>query len=94
VKWLAVAEPRTTDRRPALLAAALLVGYAGTLVAPVARDFFSFAIPKPQEAVLVICAFALWVPLIRTFWKLRLLERFLGTGTGTAAGSAAGTARA
>jgi cation-transporting ATPase E len=76
--WFAVAEPRTPDRRPTLLAAALGIGYAATLALPAARDFFSFAVPRPTEAVLVLAAFAVWVPVVRLVWKHRLLERFVG----------------
>jgi cation-transporting ATPase E len=76
--WLAVAEPRSRDRRPTYLAAALAAGYAATLVLPAARDFFSFAVPQPLEGLLVLAAFAAWVPLVRLFWKRRLLERFVG----------------
>ena len=78
--WFAVAEPQTTDRRPALLAALLAVGYVLTLAVPAAREFFSFAVPRPTDTALVLLAFAIWLPLVRVFWKRRLLERFLGLG--------------
>jgi cation-transporting ATPase E len=83
--WLAVAEPRSRDRRPTLLAALLVAGYVATLLVEPARDFFSFAVPGPQEATIVLVAFALWVPLVRAFWRYRVLERFLGSGTGARA---------
>jgi cation-transporting P-type ATPase E len=77
-KWFAVAEPQTRDRRPALLALALGVGYVATLLIPPAREFFSLAVPAPREAVLVLSAVILWTLSIRAFWRLHLVERFMG----------------
>jgi hypothetical protein len=48
------------------------------LFVPPARDFFSFAVPGGGEAVLVMAAIIIWLPLMRAFWRLRLVERFLG----------------
>lgn len=76
--WFAVAEPRTTDWRPTMLAFVLGVAYVAVLLLPAARDFFSFAMPGPREAVLATAAAVAWVPLVRTFWKRRLVDRFLG----------------
>ena len=76
--WFAVAEPKTSDRRPTFLAIGLAVAYAAVLAVPAARDFFSFTVPGPAEAALAIGAVALWIPLVRLFWKRRLVERFMG----------------
>jgi cation-transporting ATPase E len=76
--WFAVVEPRTADRRPALLAIVLALAYVAVLLVPPARQFFSFTVPGPTEAALAGGAAFLWVPLVRAFWKQRLVERFLG----------------
>jgi cation-transporting P-type ATPase E len=76
--WFAVAEPQSPDWRPTILAMALAAGYVAVLLAPPAREFFSFALPGVREAVLATGAAAIWVPLVRTFWKRRLVDRFLG----------------
>ena len=76
--WFAVAEPITADRRPTLLAMLLAAGYVAVLLTPPAREFFSFALPGVREAVLATGAAAVWVPLVRQFWKRRLVDRFLG----------------
>jgi cation-transporting ATPase E len=76
--WFAVAEPLTPDRRPTLLAAVLAFGYVAVLLIPPAREFFSFALPGPREALLAIGSAIVWVPLVRQFWKRRLIDRFLG----------------
>jgi hypothetical protein len=75
-----VAEPKTTDRRPTLLALVLAMTYVAVLLAPPAREFFSFTVPGPTEAALAGGAVLLWVPLVRLFWQRRLVQRFLGIG--------------
>ena len=76
--WLAVAEPKTVDRRPTLLAALLAAGFVAVLLVPTARDFFGFEVPGLREAVVVAVAVIAWVPLVRIFWKRQLIDRFLG----------------
>ena len=78
VPWFAVVEPMTGDRRPALLAIGLAIGYVVTLAVPPARGFFQLVVPGPREALIVAVAVAAWVLLIRTFWERRLVDRFLG----------------
>ena len=78
IRWFAVVEPITTDRRPALLALALGVGFIVTIQVRAARDFFSFGVPAPHDAVLVLVAVVVWTLLVREFWRRRLVERFLG----------------
>jgi hypothetical protein len=77
-RWFAVAEPVTTDLRPARLALLLGFGFIVMLFVPVARAWFSFSIPAPRDAVLVVVAVVAWLLLVRTFWERRLVDRFLG----------------
>jgi cation-transporting P-type ATPase E len=78
--WLAVAEPRTPDRRPTLLAAVLALGFIAMLLVPPMREFFGFQVPGVREAAIVTVAVIAWVPLVRVFWKGQLIDRFLGIG--------------
>ena len=78
IEWFAVAEPISPDRRPTILAIVLAVGYVAVLLTPAAREFFSFALPGPREALLAVGSAIVWVPLVRLFWKRRLVDRFLG----------------
>jgi len=78
IEWFAVAEPLTPDRRPTLLAIVLAIGFVVVLLTPAARDFFSFALPGPRDALLAAGSAIVWVPLVRLFWKRRLVDRFLG----------------
>ncbi len=78
IRWFAVVEPLARDRRPALLAVVLGVGFLLTLRVHLAREFFSFGVPTPRDAVLVAVALAGWTILVREAWRRRLIERFLG----------------
>jgi cation-transporting ATPase E len=76
--WLAVAEPKSPDRRPTLLAAVLAVGFVAMLLVTPAREFFGFQVPGARETAIVAVAVVVWVPLVRIFWKRQLIDRFLG----------------
>jgi cation-transporting ATPase E len=78
VAWFAVREPLTSDRRPALLALGLAIGYVVVLQVPPLRDFFQLVGPGPREAGLVALGVGAWLLLVRTFWTRRLVDRFLG----------------
>ncbi len=80
VRWFAVIEPLTTDRRPALLALVLAGGFVVTLRLGVSRAFFSFGVPTSPDVALVVVAVVAWTVLVREFWRRRLVERFLGLG--------------
>ena len=79
-RWFAVIEPRTKDRRPTYLALVLGLGYVATLLLPPMREFFSFAVPTPRDALLAVAAGLVWIPLVREFWMRQLVHRFLGLG--------------
>ncbi len=78
IPWFAVAEPLTTDRRPAWLAIGLGIGFIVVLALPFARSWFAFSVPAPRDGLLVVIAVVAWVLLIRTFWERRLVDRFFG----------------
>jgi cation-transporting ATPase E len=79
-RWFAVIEPLTKDRRPTYLALVLGAGYIATLLIQPMREFFSFAVPTPRDALLAVAAGLIWIPLVRLFWKQQLVHRFLGLG--------------
>jgi hypothetical protein len=54
------------------------IGFVAMMFVPWARAWFSFSIPEPRDAVLVVVAVVVWVLLVRTFWRRRLVDRFLG----------------
>jgi cation-transporting ATPase E len=78
IPWFAAREPLTADRRPALLAIGLAIGYVVVLQVPPLRDFFQLVAPGPREAGVVLLGVVAWLLLVRTFWTRRLVDRFLG----------------
>jgi cation-transporting ATPase E len=78
VKWFAVAEPVTPDRRPAMLAIGLGIAFVLMLLIPPGRAFFQLIVPEPRDALIVILAVVAWVFLVRAVWTYRVVERFLG----------------
>jgi cation-transporting ATPase E len=78
IRWFAVAEPITRDRRPTYLAMGLGLAFVAVLLLPPARAFFQLIVPAPRDALIVILAVVAWVLLVRTFWAHRVVDRFLG----------------
>ena len=78
IRWFAVAEPITRDRRPTYLAVGLGLAFVAVLLLPPARAFFQLIVPAPRDALIVILAVVAWVLLVRTFWAQRVVDRFLG----------------
>ncbi|MFN8490985.1 MAG: HAD-IC family P-type ATPase [Caldilineaceae bacterium] len=68
----------STDKRPALLALALIVVFQVLYFIPTIGAYFGI-LDKPPTVYLRILAFVVvWFFLIRTIWRHRLFERFLG----------------
>lgn len=77
-KWWAVTSPLSPDRRPALLALALFVGFIAVSGSLIPRRFFTLARLAPLEIALVALGALIWLIVVRVVWRYRLLERFLG----------------
>ncbi len=75
---LAVIEPRSLDRRPTILAAALAALYLLLLATPAGRAVFSLRPLGPAELVIVLVAVAAWAAALHAVWRYRVVERFLG----------------
>jgi hypothetical protein len=78
----AVVRPYTSDKRPAILAILLAVGFVVTATVPGVRDLFALQPLKPVEWVQVALAFLVWLALIIPVWRFRVVERFLGADGG------------
>ena len=75
--FFAVVEPETPDRRPALLATALAVGFFVVTELPLGRTIFDMR-PLPAVVVgLVATCTIIWLLTVRIVWRKRLLDRFL-----------------
>ena len=68
----------STDKRPAMLAVALLAVFQILYFIPSIGTYFGL-LEKPPTVYLRILGFVVvWFFLIRTVWRQHLLERFLG----------------
>jgi len=73
--------PVSTDKRPALLAAALFVALLVIVVTPPLARYFAFVVPSVFGFSLVMAITALWFFTLRSIWRRRFFERFLGLPT-------------
>jgi cation-transporting ATPase E len=75
---VAVIEPRTHDRRPAIMALVLAVAYVLVLATPLGRTIFSLGELGPGELAIAMGAAVAYGVLVGLTWRHRLVERFLG----------------
>ena len=73
------------DKRPALLAAGLLVAVLVVLLTPVTADYFSLLRPGGPAIPVVTATTVLWFFVLRTCWRHALLDRLLGLPVGGSA---------
>ncbi len=71
----------TTDRRPALLVAGLVVAFAAVLFVPPLYRYFGLTGPAPQIFYAVLPAVGLWFVTLTAAYRFRLLDRLLGLGS-------------
>ncbi len=71
----------TTDRRPALLVAGLLVAFAAVLFFGPLYRYFGLTGPAPEIFAAVLPAVALWFVTLSAAYRFRLLDRLLGLGS-------------
>ena len=76
--WLAVFRPRTSDRRPAVMAAVLGVAFVVVDSVGPLRAIFDLRQLDPIEWAIVAAAVVIWVLVMRPVWRYRLIERFVG----------------
>jgi cation-transporting ATPase E len=76
-RFFAVVEPVTPDRRPALLATALALGFFVVTEVEMGRTIFDLR-PLPLNVVLLVAVWTvIWLLVVRLVWRKRLLNRFL-----------------
>ncbi len=83
LKTFAVVRPWTSDKRPAVLALALALGFVVVNLVPFFRGFFALQPLRETEWLLVVLAFLVWLALIIPVWRFRVVERFLGADGST-----------
>jgi len=66
------------DKRPTLLALALLILFSLIVLLPVPRDFFELALLRPADYALIALTVVVWAVGLRFVWRRRLFEWWLG----------------
>jgi cation-transporting ATPase E len=77
-RWFAVVDPVADDLRPAVLTVALAAAFLVMALTSVGRAFFDLVPLRGTAAVLVVGGTVVWFFVVRTAWKLKLLNRFVG----------------
>jgi cation-transporting ATPase E len=70
----------TSDRRPAILVAGLIVAFTAVLFIPALSNYFGLTGPARPVFQVVLPALALWFVALNAAYRLRLLDRVLGLG--------------
>jgi cation-transporting ATPase E len=76
-RWWVTESTHVGDRRPALLAAGMLVVYLIVIASAPLRAFFSLAMLDPIDYLLIGAAALLWSIIQRWLWRAHFLERLL-----------------
>jgi cation-transporting ATPase E len=85
-RWLAVGARYTGDRRPAVLALALLGAYATLVSVPGLGWLLEVPSLSLGEYAFIALAVIVWATLLTAIWRRRLLDRFLGVDLAGLAG--------
>ncbi len=80
--WWTGGDVLSGDKKPALLAAALMVAFVIISFTPPLQTLFSLEPLQWQYVAIVAAVVPIWLLLIRIFWRHKLLDRFLGVGNG------------
>ncbi|HWE61213.1 MAG TPA: HAD-IC family P-type ATPase [Chloroflexota bacterium] len=79
-RWWAGASAFRGERRPALLAVGLMLAYVVIAGIPSLQSIAALSDLETTDLPLILGALLVWLLLVRTFWRERLIERFLGLG--------------
>jgi cation-transporting ATPase E len=80
IRFFAAWTRPTTDRRPTLLVAVLLIVFAAVLFVPPLSTYFGLTGPGPAVFGTVLPALLLWFVALTAALRFRLLDRILGLG--------------
>jgi cation-transporting ATPase E len=78
VRFFAAYTRPTTDRRPTLLVAALVVVFAAVLFTPALSDYFGLTGPARPVFIAVLPALVVWFAVLSAAYRWRLMDRVLG----------------
>ncbi|MFN8084514.1 MAG: HAD-IC family P-type ATPase [Dermatophilaceae bacterium] len=72
--------PVSPDKRPGWLAAGLFVTYLVVLLVPRTANYFGLLTPGGPELLVLAAVLPVWFFALRTIWRRRWFDRFLGLG--------------
>jgi cation-transporting ATPase E len=75
--WFAVVDPPADDLRPAVLTIILAVAYFVVMLTPLGRTLFDLVPLRGTAIVLVAIGALVWLVVVRTVWKSRIIHRFV-----------------
>ena len=75
-EWWTGGDTLSGDWKPTILAVLLMAAFVVINAVPQARALFALAPLGWTELGLVAVAVAIWLPLVRLFWRTRLIARF------------------
>ena len=79
--WMSVIRPKTSDRRPTVMAISLGLIYGAFLIIEPIRGVFALERLGWPEASFVAVATLVWLIVLRLSWRHRVIERLVGTST-------------
>ena len=56
------------------------LAFTGVILTPVLANYFGLFLIRPGVAMVLVVAIFLWVFALRTLWRTRAFDRFLGLG--------------
>lgn len=79
-EWWVGGDVLSGDRKPMMLAVGLMVAFVLISFIPPLQELFSLEPLDWSYMAIVAVAVAVWVLLVRLFWRHKLLDRFVGVG--------------
>ena len=76
--WMAVIRPKTSDRRPTVMAVVLGLVYLGLTFLEPARSIFALEPLGWREASFLAVAVVAWLIILRLIWRHHIIERLVG----------------
>jgi cation-transporting P-type ATPase E len=78
IRALVAGDEYSGDRRPTIVAAAMLVAFIGIMAVPFSRNFFELAVLPPLDIAMLVGLVAAWAVGLWLVWRTRVLDRIVG----------------
>jgi cation-transporting ATPase E len=78
IQALVAGDEYSGDKRPTLVAAAMLGLFIAIMVIPFSRSFFELAVLPPLDILMILGLVAIWAVSLWFVWRARILDRIIG----------------